>query len=285
MWISANHSGSTVNYDPNGVQLSAPIDIPLGAVRNGASPTGAIYNSTSGFLIPGKGTSLLIYATEDGILSAWNPSMGSSTMTVADRSLAGAVYKGLTMANDGGVNYIYATDFHNAKIDVYDNTFAFISTMPFSDPGIPAGFAPFNIQNINGELYVTYAKQLAPDNHDDQAGPGNGYVDVYTPAGALVKRFASQGTLNSPWGIAQAPAAFGQVANPILIGNFGDGRISIFNASGNYQGQLLQNGTSIRIPGLWAITFDNVSSHPDQLYFTAGPGGEAHGVFGYLKKM
>ncbi len=285
-WISANHSGLTVIYDANGTQVLAPVDIPLGTNRNGASPTGVIYNSTSNFLIPGKGFSLFIYSTEDGILSAWNASTGTSTMMVADRSAAGAVYKGIAMANDGGADFIYATDFHNAKVDVFDNNFAYISTKPFNDPGIPAGFAPFNIQNIGGQLYVTYAKQLAPDNHDDESGPGNGYVDIYTPGGLLVKRFATQGMLNSPWGVVQAPAAFGQVMNAILIGNFGDGNINVFDANGAYQGKLMQNGTAISIPGLWAITFDNVSpADPNQLYFTAGPTREAHGVFGYLKKM
>ena len=128
-------------------------------------------------------------------------------MTVADRSSAGAVYKGLAMANDGGANFIYVADFHNAKVDVFDKNFAFVTTKPFNDPGIPAGFAPFNIQNIGGQLYVTYAKQRAPDNADDQGGPGNGYVDIYTPAGALVKRFATQGTLNSPWELCR-PCCF-----------------------------------------------------------------------------
>jgi uncharacterized protein (TIGR03118 family) len=190
------------------------------------------------------------------------------------------------MANDGGSNFIYVTDFHNAKIDVFDNNFTFVTTKPFVDPGIPAGFAPFNIVNIGGQLFVTYAKQLAPDNHDDQAGPGNGYVDIYTPGGLLVKRFVTQGMLNSPWGIAQAPAGFGQVANAILIGNFADGNINVYDVNGTYKGKLMHGGTAISIPGLWAITFDNIApADPNQLYFTAGPNSEAHGLFGYLKKM
>jgi uncharacterized protein (TIGR03118 family) len=282
--ISTNHSGAAVIYDNNGAQLAAPLNIPLGANPNGASPTGVIYNSTSDFVIPGKGTSMFIFSTEDGILSAWNESTGASTITVADRSSANAVYKGLTMANDGGANFIYATDFHNAKVDVFDMNFTLVTSKPFIDPGIPAGFAPFNILNIGGQLFVTYAKQLAPDYKDDEAGPGNGYVDIYTPAGTFVKRFATQGTLNSPWGIVQAPAAFGQVANAILIGNFGDGNINVFDPNGVYQGKLMKNGTEISILGLWAIIFDNVSAN-NQLYFTAGPNKEAHGLFGYLKKI
>lgn len=285
IWISANHSGSTVIYDNNGATALAPINIPLGAVPNGASPTGAIYNSTSDFIIPGKGKSLFVFSTEDGILSAWNSSTGTSTMTVADRSSNGAVYKGIAMANDGGANFIYASDFHNGKIDVFDNNFAFVTTKPFTDPTMPAGFSPFNIQNIGGQLYVTYAKQKAPEYKDDQSGVGNGYVDIYTPAGTLVKRFASQGTLNSPWAIAQAPAAFGQVANAILIGNFGDGLINVYDPNGTYKGQLMESATTtLSIPGLWAFTFDNVApADPNQLYFTAGPAGESHGLFGYVK--
>jgi uncharacterized protein (TIGR03118 family) len=140
--------------------------------------------------------------------------------------------------------------------------------------------------NIAGQLYVTYAKQLAPDNHDDESGPGNGFVDIFTPGGALVKRFVTQGNLNSPWGIAQPPSAFGQVANAILIGNFGDGNINVYDANGAYQGKLMNGSTPINIPGLWAITFDNVlPADPNQLFFTAGPTQEAHGLFGYVKKL
>jgi uncharacterized protein (TIGR03118 family) len=285
-WISANHTGTTVIYDNNGAQLLAPVNVPLGDSPHGASPTGVIFNSTSTFVIPGKGTSLFIYATEDGILSAWNQTTGSTTMTVADRSSAGAVYKGLAMANDGGASFIYVADFHNAAIDVFDGSFALVTTKPFNDPNMPAGFAPFNIQNIGGQLYVTYAKQLSPENKDDESGLGNGYVDIYTPAGMLVKRFASQGTLNSPWGIALVSAAFGEVAGDILIGNFGDGRINVYDMNGTAKGQLMANGVPVTIPGLWAITFDNVApADPNQLYFTAGPDEESHGIFGYLKKM
>ena len=285
-WISANHTGSAVIYDNNGNQVTTPINIPLGANPNGASPDGVIYNSTSDFTIPGNGSSLFISSTEDGIITAWSEITSASTVTVADRSAEGVVYKGIAMATDGGENFLYATDFHNGKIDVFDKNFAFVSTKPFNDPGIPAGFAPFGIQNIGNQLYVTYAKQLAPDNHDDERGLGNGYIDIYTPAGTLVKRFASQGKLNSPWGIAKASTAFGQVANAILIGNFGDGYINVFDANGTYQGQLMNNGVAISIDGLWAITFDDAFPEiSDQLFFTAGPNQEAHGLFGYVKKM
>ena len=283
-WISTNHSGSTLIYDNTGAQLLTPVNIPLDTQANGASPSGVVYNSTTDFIIPGKGTSKYIYATEDGILSAWNSTTGSSTMTVADRSGSGAVYKGITISNNAGKNYIYTADFHNAKVDVYDAGFNYISSMPFNDPNIPAGFAPYNIQDIGGQLYVTYAKQKAPDNKDDDAGAGNGYVDIYTSGGVLVKRFASQGILNSPWAIVQPPASFGLATGDILIGNFGDGDINIYDANGNYQGQLMSNGMPVAIQGLWALAFYSVGSEA-RLYFTAGPDEEAHGLFGYLKKM
>lgn len=285
-WIAANHTGSCVIYDYNGTQLLAPINIPLGIIQNGASPTGVVYNSTNDFYIPGNGASSYIFATEDGIISAWNAITGASSKTVADRSLAGAVYKGITMATDSGANFIYAADFHNAKIDVYDRNFTLITTKPFIDTTIPVGYAPFNIENIGGKLYVTYAQQMAPLNHNDNAGIGHGYVNVFTTSGIFLKRFTSQGMLNSPWGITQTSAAFGQVANAILIGNFGDGHICVYDANGAYQGQLISNGAVLTISGLWAIKFCNVFlADPNHLYFTAGPNNESNGLFGYLKKM
>ena len=163
----------------------------------------------------------------------------------------------------------------------------YVTTKPFTDATIPAGFAPFNIQNIGGKLYVTYAMQKGPDNEDDQKGAGYGYVNVFNPDGSLVKRFASQGTLNSPWGMAQAPAAFGYTANDILVGNFGDGRINVFSADGVYKSQLMEGGTVIAIDGLWALQFP-VNGMPtgdqNQLFFTAGPKEEEHGLFGYIYK-
>ena len=266
--------------------MLANVGIPLNGEANGASPTGVVYNSTTNFVIPATGQpAKFIYVSEDGIVAAWNT--GDTTITVADRSGADAVYKGIAIANDGTANFIYVSDFHNAKVDVFDQSFHYVTNKTFTDPNMPAGYAPFNIQNIGGQLYITYAKQKAPDNADDEKGAGNGYVDVYKPDGTLVKRFASQGTLNSPWGIAQAPPGFGQVANAILIGNFGDGRINVFDANGNYQAQLQSNGTPISIDGLWAITFPSSTTGGldlNTLYFTAGPQSETYGLFGYLRK-
>jgi len=210
--------------------------------------------------------------------------MNDNAAEVADHSELGAVYKGLAMATDGNADFLYAANFKGKKIDVLNGEFQYITTKPFTDPNMPDGFGPFNIQNIGGMLYVTYAKLKGPDNEDDDAAPGNGYVDIFKPDGTLVKRFASQGPLNSPWGITHAPAGFAGDTETILVGNFGDGRINVFDLSGNYKGQLASNGKALGIEGLWALDFLKANATAaDPLYFTAGPGGEKHGIFGSLK--
>lgn len=284
-WISSNHQGLTTIYDRNGAELLQPISIPFNGTPNAGSPTGVVYNNTVNFIIPTNNeVSKFIYASEDGTLTAW--SSGTSAITVADKS-ATAVYKGLAIASDGGANFLYAANFKEGKIDVFDNTFKSITGKPFLDPNIPAGFAPFNIQNINGELYVTYAKQKAPDNMDDQSGVGNGYINIFNPNGTLIKRFASQGTLNSPWGITRAPEGFGLGGNMILVGNFGDGYINIFDNNGTYKGQLKNENALISIDGLWALEFprNNIpAGDQNQLFFTAGPSDEQDGLFGYIAR-
>lgn len=284
-WISSNHKGLTTIYDRNGAQLLQPISIPFQGTANAGSPTGVVYNNTGDFTIPTNNeVSKFIYASEDGTLTAW--SSGNSAITVADRSST-AVYKGLALASDGGANFLYAANFKEGKIDVFDRAFNYITTKPFLDPTIPTGFAPFNIQNINGNLYVTYAKQKGPDNMDDQSGVGNGYVNIFNPNGTLIKRFASQGSLNSPWGITHAPEGFGLGRDMILIGNFGDGYINIFDANGTSKGQLKNENVLISIDGLWALEFpkNNIpAGDQNQLFFTAGPSEEMNGLFGYIAK-
>jgi uncharacterized protein (TIGR03118 family) len=281
VWISSNHGSSSPVYDKTGKTIRPPVTIPSVDPNLPGAPTGIVFNGSTDF-----GGNKFIFSGEDGIITAW--ASGNSAVKVADRSQFDAVYKGLAMAADGGANFLYAANFKGGKIDVFDNHFNYVTTKPFLDASIPAGFGPFNIQNIGGMLYVTYAKLKAPDNMDDQAGAGNGYVDIFKPDGTLVKRFASQGTLNSPWGITHAPAGFADNAETILVGNFGDGRINIFDMSGNYKGQLQNNGQVISIDGLWALDFLNSSTagpiSTDPLYFTAGPGGESHGLFGYLQQ-
>ena len=284
-WISSNHGGVSTVYDKTGAQKLAAVTIPSKDAATGGAPTGVIYNSTSDFVITSNGNpSKFIFAGEDGIIAAWNA--GPAALKVADRSSTDAIYKGLTLGAVGYNNYLYVANFKGQKIDVFDKNFAYVTTMPFSDPNIPSGFGPFNVQNIGGLLYVTYAKLKAPDFEDDQSGPGNGYVDIFNTDGTLVKRFASQGSLNSPWGIVTAPSSFGQFANDILIGNFGDGTINAFDATGNFKGQLKdKNDQVISIEGLWGLFFYTNAALGDinTLYFTAGPFEEDHGLFGDVK--
>ncbi len=302
IWVSSNEKGLSTIYDLTGNTLRPPVVI----LFNGspANPTGQVFNGSTSFVIPSTGKSAkFIFATENGSLAAW--SGGDTAVTVADRSSQGAVYKGLEIASVNGSWFLFATDFHNGKVDVFDQNFNYISKA-FSDPNIPAGFAPFNVRLLNGRLYVTYAKQLAPDNEDDQAGPGNGYVDIFNTDGSFVKRFASQGALNSPWGLeilqgkisdddmeqgdndSQGDRMMQHDIN-ILVGNFGDGHISIYSSSGKFRGQLKSHGKAIEIEGLWALSYppqgnSSYSAVSSWLYFTAGPDDESHSIFGYIQQ-
>jgi uncharacterized protein (TIGR03118 family) len=282
IWVSANHTGLSTIYDIHGSVLRPPVTIPSSNNKGPGAPTGMVYNATSDFIIPAnheKGK--FIFASEDGIIVAW--SSGNSAIKVADRSAHHSVYKGLALANNGEGNFLYATDFSNGKIDIYDRRFRFVGHNEFSDPTIPIGYAPFNIQYLGGKFYVTYAKQK-PDHHDDQSGPGNGYVNVFTPKGKLIKRFASRGILNSPWGIAQSEQSFCENESKIFVGNFGDGKINVFDVSGEYNGPLL-NAVPIVIDGLWDLSFQPEYVHGrdiNALFFTAGPNQEQHGLFGYI---
>jgi uncharacterized protein (TIGR03118 family) len=286
LWISANHTGLSTIYDKNGSTLRPPVTIPLPGNAAGGSPTGVVYNSTPDFMITANKqiqASKFIFATEDGTIAAWGS--GSNAVIVADRSAFMAVYKGIAMAKNGSDNFLYATNFSQGKIDVFDKNFSLVAGKPFHDPGIPAGFAPFNIRNINGLLYVTYAKQK-PDHHDDVAGPGNGFITIYKPDGTMVSRFASHGSLNSPWGIVQVKIGFCNQSDgvAILVGNFGDGRINAFSDDGKFLGPLKDDGHPIVIEGLWALENDVPMASPNQLFFTAGPAEETHGIFGFLEK-
>jgi uncharacterized protein (TIGR03118 family) len=280
IWLSANHTGLSVIYNHAGLTLRPPVIIPSITPSQIGAPTGAIFNSTPDF-----GGNKFIFASEDGIVLAWKG--GNIASKVADRTRVSAVYKGIAMVNDGVNNFLCLTNFFGSEIDVFDKNFNFVTDHRFVDPTIPAGFAPFNIQTINGQVYITYAKQK-PDKHDDQSGPGNGYVDIFWPNGKLVKRFVSQGWLNSPWGMALAPAGFAGEKPSILISNFGDGKINIFGLDGTFKGQVKSGGQTLSIDGLWAIDFLNNNmpggSPTDPLYFTAGPDGESHGLFGFLTK-
>jgi uncharacterized protein (TIGR03118 family) len=292
-WLCDGGTGlSTVYADgANGFSVSATkAIIPPSATGGNTVCTGIVFNSSTAFMIGTTTTraASFIFATEGGTISAWASAVDATHAQMAvDNSAAGAVYKGLAIVATGTSPQLYAANFHTGTIDVFDGNFKPVS-LPgaFADPAIPAGFAPFNIQNLGGKLYVTYAKQDANQKFD-VPGPGNGYVDVYDTSGALVQHLVSGGPLNSPWGIQIAPASFGKYSGAVLVGNFGDGLINAFDAtSGMYLGTLQdQNGNNIRISGLWGLQFGNGGNGGDvnALYFAAGPSAQQHGLFGSIQ--
>jgi uncharacterized protein (TIGR03118 family) len=290
--VDDNHTGLSTVYDVNGHREPTTVEIPLPSGSTSTSPSapdGTVLNTTSGFVISENGRSApasSIFETEDGTIAAWNQQVDRRHALIeVDNSAAGAVYKALTLGSNAQGTFIYATNFHNGTVDVFDSSFHQVNLGPkaFIDPNLPAGFAPFGIKNTNGTLFVTYAKQLAPDNHDDQAGPGNGFIDEFDTKGNLIERFASQGPLNSPHGLALAPAGFGAFSNALLVGNFGDGRINAFDLkTGQFLGQLSDaGGHPITNVGIWGLTFGNGvgGTRTNTLYFAAGINGENDGLF------
>jgi uncharacterized protein (TIGR03118 family) len=287
-WIANNGTGTSTLYGSTGASAGAPVTVPppTGSTA-AATPTGTVFNgNASEFLVGGPGTSaFFIFATEDGTISAWDG--GASAVRKVDNSAGSAVYKGLALANNGGSDSLYATDFRHGDVAVFNSNF--MPTGTFTDAALTAmGFAPFGIQNIGGNLFVTFAKQDGPK-HDDVAAPGNGFIDVFKPDGTMLKRLVSNGPLNSPWGLALAPAGLGSFAGDLLVGNFGDGAINAFDPNtGNSVGPLKDTaGNPVVIDGLWALAFGGggAAGDPNTLFFTAGPGGEMHGLFGSLQAM
>jgi len=295
-WASDNGTGVSTLYDGEGVARSLVVSV-TGA-GGPAAPTGVVANATAGFVVSSgaaSGTARFIFASEDGTISGWNPVVpapgSTETIVTVDHSSTGAVYKGLAIAGDR----LYATDFHGSKVDVFDSRFAPLA-MPgaFVDPRIPKGFAPFGIQALGDEIFVTYAKQDKAK-RDDAAGKHRGFVSAFTTDGDFVRRVASRGKLDSPWGLALAPAGFGPFSNHLLVGNFGDGRIIAFGMDGEGEAEddgkdkdegtyLTGLGGPIVIEGLWGLGFGNgaAAGPVNALFFAAGPGGEAHGLFGRI---
>jgi uncharacterized protein (TIGR03118 family) len=276
-WISDNGTNLSTLYNGAGVKQGLVVTIP-------GPPTGQVNNigGANDFKVGGA-KSNFIFATEDGTIAA--RAAGTAATTVA--TTPGAVYKGLAIGNNGSGFFLYAANFSNGTVDVFNNSFTKVSLSgSFVDPGIPAGYAPFNVQTLNGQLYVTYALQDA-SKHDDVAGPGNGFVSVFDLNGTFVARVASAGTLNSPWGLDIAPAGFGSFANDLLVGNFGDGTINAFDPVSNlFLGQLGNAaGVPLMIDGLWALINGNGGSGglTNRVYFTAGINGENDGLFGSLQ--
>ncbi|HSZ53088.1 MAG TPA: TIGR03118 family protein [Caulobacteraceae bacterium] len=288
-WVSDNNSGLSTLYNTGGKPLPLVVTIP-GFNGNLGAPDGVVFNPTTGFRVSSgnkSGVSDFIFVTEDGTVDGWSPKVSTNSAIIAvnnnDGGL-GAVYKGDTLGAIGSSNYLYVANFRAGDVEMYNSSFGLVKT--FTDPSVKAGYAPFNIQELNGKLYVTFALQDAAK-HDDVAGPGNGYVDVFSLNGTLLQRLVSQGgPINSPWGLDIAPAGFGKYAGDLLVGNFGDGTISVFNATtGMYDGKLTGAGGKPIVEGdLWGLINGNGGSggNVNDVYFTAGISGEAHGLFGSL---
>ena len=297
-WISDNGTGLASVYSISGTTVTNPLVVtipppPGSAAGTTAAPDGNVFNeSRSGFLVSDgttSGSSLFMFATEDGTLSGWSPSVDlthafvavdNSVIDRSDPQHRSAVYKGLAIAATSHGTFIYATNFRGGFVEMYDSDFTLVKT--FTDHTLPDSYAPFGIQSIGGKLLVTYAK-LDSKKHDDVAGPGHGFIDTFDLDGNLLSRFAAHGTLNSPWGLALAPANFGDFSNALLVGNFGDGRINAFDVStGAFLGQLKDaSGNPLIFNGLWGLRFgnDGGAGPANTLFVTAGIDDEAHVLF------
>jgi uncharacterized protein (TIGR03118 family) len=291
-WVADNGTDKSTLYRGTGVKVPLTVSVAGG-------PTGTVFNGSSDFVVSSgaaSGPALFIFATEDGTIRGWNPGVPApvppattSTQTEVGASSAGAIYKGLAIGAVGSTKYLYAADFHHARIDVFDGSWNPALPGSFVDPGIPAGYAPFGIQALHDMIFVTYAKQDA-DAEDEIAGPGLGYVSAFAMNGTFLGRVASRGALNAPWGLAWAPAGFGRFSGNLLVGNFGDGRINAYAWTGTSwvaRGHLkTANHHPLSIDGLWGIGFGNGatggSGPVTTLYFAAGPDDESHGLFGSI---
>lgn len=292
MWVTNNHDHTSTVYDGTGVIQATVVNIPGGANGVG-SVTGTVASSSTTDFMVTNGTvtapARFLFVTEGGVLAGWAPTVDATNARVAfDGGAGGAIYKGLAIASNGTATFLYAADFHNNRIDVFDKTFAKVTTAGgFADPQLPAGFAPFNIQAVQVAgatvLVVAYAKQNAGGT-EEVVGAGEGVINTFDVNGTLLKRLIARGgQLNAPWGIAVAPASFGTLSNALLIGNFGDGRINGFDASTGAFIHEIRNsaGAPIVNGGLWGIAFGNGARNQPTtvLYLAAGINGEANGLY------
>src|SRR5256885_5344675 len=287
-WVADNGTGLSTLYNGNtGGKISLTVTVP-------GAPTGIVFSGGADFVVTSgtrSGPARFIFASEDGTISGWNPAVAATQAVVGvDNSAGGAVYKGLAIASTAAGVRLYASNFHAGTVDVFDAGFH-PGSGGVTDAHLPPGYAPFGIQQLGGTIYVTYALQDA-DKHDDVAGEGHGFVNAFDTGGHLLRRVASGGRLNSPWGLALAPADFGAVSGGLLVGNFGDGHINAFdphrfqaNREPQPLGQLHRaDGPANAIAGLWAIGvgYGAAAGPTNALFFTAGPFGEQHGLFGKL---
>jgi uncharacterized protein (TIGR03118 family) len=284
-WVADAGTGTSTLYDGNGVVQSLVVTLPAGT-----DASGIVFNGSTDFSITENGISgaaPFVFATLQGQIAAWAPTVDAThAFTIVDNAASGAVYTGLAISTSAGGDMIYAADFTKGTVDVFSGGFSPVTTAGgFVDPTLPAGYAPFGIQTIGDKVYVAYA-QPDPTTHE-KIGAGLGLVDVFDTQGNLTSHLiAAGGALNAPWGLAMAPANFGKFSNMLLVGNFGDGKINVYDpATGAMVGTVSNNdGSAIVVPGLWALQFGNgINVQPtNTLFYTAGPGNEQHGLYGRI---
>jgi uncharacterized protein (TIGR03118 family) len=295
-WVADNGKGKSTLYDGTGKAVPLVVTIP-GVGGADAAPTGIVFAGGTDFVVSMMTTSgtltgpaRFIFATEGGTIAGWAPNVNVTTAITVPTPAHNASYKGLALSGNGMTHLLYAADFHNNRVDVFDGNFKpVVKRGAFFDPMLPKGYAPFGIQAITGDIYVSYAKQDPAGGGDEVKGPGFGFVDVYSPDGVLVGRFASRGVLNAPWGMALAPNSFGDFGGAILVGNFGDGTINAFDPrTGHFLGTLRdESQRRIRVDGLWGIAFGNgvLAQKTNALYYAAGPNDEANGAYGVIEPV
>ena len=307
-WVNSQTGHVSELYSAEGAMLRPGVNIPSPTDTINGTPTGIVFSGGAGFKLSNNAAPNFLFAGDDGVLSGWNGAAGNNALRIG-ASPAPSAYFGLALATISGKHYLYGANFGAGRIDVWDTTFTAVN-MLFQDPHLPSGYAPFNIQTVGSWLFVMYAKKGADGNEIHQTGLG--IVDIFNTDGSFVKRFATGGSLNSPWGVTATPANFledqdmmtddddGGKNNPgknnkgqdenesvILVGNFGNGRINVFSMEGEYLGQLQTHNQPVVIDGLWTLSFAPSTAttiDPKRLYFTAGPADETDGLFGYLIK-
>ena len=286
-WISDNGTSVSTLYDSTGLPKSLVVSIPAPDGQPGGTPTGTVFNYTGAFEVASGFSAVFLFATEDGTISGWNPGANATNAIIKVNRSGNAVYKGLAIATTPQGPRIYATNFQSGGVEVFEGHFHLIHVGGgFLDPNLPANYAPFGIQNVGGNIVVTFAHRK-PGSHDEDHGPGLGFVDVFDTSGRLLLRLQHGSYFNAPWGIAQAPGDFGPFSHRLLIGNFGDGWIHAFNAvNGKLEGTMLDpTGAPIAIGGLWGLSFGGENANSGlatELFFTAGANDEADGIFGKL---
>jgi uncharacterized protein (TIGR03118 family) len=296
-WVSDNGSGLTTLYNASGAPFVPPgategafFVVPTPDGTGTSAPTGTVFNATSSFLVGPGAKAIFLFCTEDGTISGWNPGVNPNSAVIVKNRAGKAIYKGCAIASIGASPFFYVTNFQSGRVEIYNGNF--VRSAPSDDdafrfPGLGKDWAPFGIQNVGGNLLVTFAHR-APGSHDEDHGAGLGHVAVFDSNGRFLMRLQDGPWFNAPWGIATGPGDFGKFTHRLLIGNFGDGTIHGFNLfTGKHEGAMIDDttGMTLSIPGLWALSFggDAVLNGPaTTLYFSAGANDEADGIFGNL---